>query len=612
MRSKVFIMSLLLTALLRAPSAAPSSLFSHAPAQEIAPVSNTTEDGVSIDSTQEPGSETPPEILNMQGNREEVPTHEAADSQEEQAAPSQDSEPAMDTLQAQVDALRIRASELPEDRELTEQLAVEAEQLADTLMAQVAFVEAKQCWNLSYELRKKYVGDEDFGLVPATIGHAKCDWNLELHEDAIAWYQHALAITDACKPESGDEKWSTKENILRGLVACYLYLQRPEEALGYSHQAYELATTAFGAMSSQALWSAAQLGETLRLGGMPEQAQTFNHKMFEICLSQSGGRQALCGLINKDDTQQQPPTPTVTNDPLPIRFWPTAPRKPEAILLCVHGMCLHSGGYQDFAKWMNRKGYFVVGVDVRGLGSWMSSQGQEYLNLDACIADITSVTAEMRQMFPDTPVFLIGESMGGGIVLQAAAENADNLAGVIASAPAAQRFKRGKETLRVVLQMTRGLDSHMDIAKDILPRATQNNELRQKWAGDPLARRFLSPRELISFQTFMSANAKRARSIRTLPVLVIQGMRDQLVKPRATEKLFASIASTDKTLIKLDDREHLTLELSQFTPQIIDMLIRWIDSHRSAAQAEMGVLYPSHSQFCPFETVHLPVGRLAS
>lgn len=521
--------------------------------------------------------ETPNNLMPSSDNAADVPSPES--TTDPQSAPpgqsEQPAEPAVNPYHQMIDALSAKASILSDtDLDGKQSLAGECEQTAENLTQYAAFVEAKQCYDLAYELRRQAVGETDYSVMACLAGRAKCNWSLELHDDAIADYQQALAIVDA-QPQVEGDNCAIQESILRGLVSCYLFLQKPDEAMLYGKRAHQLAITAFGATSLQSLWSAAQLSETMRVAGMAEQAVVFNHEMFDICLTRAGGREVAFNRSGSDrvDAQLQ------VNEPLPIHFWPCAGGKPKAILLCIHGMCLHSGSYQSFAECMSKKGFLVVALDVRGLGSWMQSSGQEYLNLSACLSDISSLSGELKTLCPDLPIFLIGESMGGGIVLQAAAQGQSHLAGVISCVPGAQRFKRGKETLRVALQMTRGLDSYMDVSKSLLKQATTNPSLRRDWLNDPLAKRYLSPRELIAFQSFMAANAKKARAIRNVPVLVLHGMRDGLVKPESTEEVFNAIRSSDKTLMKLDDREHLILELSQFTPEILERLNKWIEQH---------------------------------
>lgn len=460
----------------------------------------------------------------------------------------------------------------PEDTEAKLALAAEAEAAGADLFAEAAFNQSKQAFEIAYDLRTQVSNQPDASLLPTMIGLSKCNVSLEQYNDAVSTYQSALAIADAAATNAPSEELRNhQEQILSGLVAAFLLFNQPDEAASYGKRAYELARTTFGATSLQALWAAAQLSETMRASGSTKQAETFNHEIFNICLERAGGRTAILASSQTQGTSD-------TTEAVPIRFW-HAPVEPKAVLLCVHGMSLHSGNYSEFAEQMSKTGFLVIGLDVRGLGSWIQSEGQTYLNLDACLEDIRSLINELNALTESKPIFLVGESMGGGVVLHAAA-NIDGIAGVVSVVPGAQRYSQKSETARVAVQITaRGMDSYMDVSKNILPRAMSDPTVRRQWSEDPLAKRYLSPRELLSFQNFMSHNADSAKQITNTPVLIVQGMRDRLVKPEATERIYSCIAATDKTMMTLADREHLILELGQFTPEILSRLTRWLDSH---------------------------------
>ncbi|MBK8221339.1 MAG: alpha/beta fold hydrolase [Candidatus Obscuribacter sp.] len=264
---------------------------------------------------------------------------------------------------------------------------------------------------------------------------------------------------------------------------------------------------------------------------------------------------------------------------VPIRFWFPSQAKPRGIFVCIHGMCLHSGSYAALAGTLQASGYAVVALDVRGCGTWKNSFGQNFLNLEGAISDIRNIIERMHGLFPDTPIFLMGESMGGGIALHAGARHPEHLAGVISSVPGASRFDQVKETLMVILNLPFGLSRPLDISKGLLLKATGNPQLRDVWKTDPLSRKMLSPKELIRFQSFMSDNTKFAVKLNTRPVLVIQGMDDHLVKPPSTLKIYRRISSVNKSLLEIKSGEHLTLEMNQCTPLVLENLVSWVTSN---------------------------------
>ena len=55
----------------------------------------------------------------------------------------------------------------------------------------------------------------------------------------------------------------------------------------------------------------------------------------------------------------------------PCISWVNPLVPPKVALLCIHGLGLYSGSYQDFGTRMARVGIATFAIDVRGFGSWM-------------------------------------------------------------------------------------------------------------------------------------------------------------------------------------------------------------------------------------------------
>jgi alpha-beta hydrolase superfamily lysophospholipase len=64
----------------------------------------------------------------------------------------------------------------------------------------------------------------------------------------------------------------------------------------------------------------------------------------------------------------------------------------------------------------------------------------------------------IKEHNPSAPVFLLGESMGGAIALNTAAQFGQNLRGVIASVPSAERLQAKRMSLTVALHFLNGPD----------------------------------------------------------------------------------------------------------------------------------------------------------
>lgn len=93
--------------------------------------------------------------------------------------------------------------------------------------------------------------------------------------------------------------------------------------------------------------------------------------------------------------------------------------------------------------------------------------------------------------------------------------------------------------------------------------------------------------EATSFLSFISKTDKYAKQV-TKPVLVIQGLNDHLVSPRAVAKLFSDIPSASKTFMIDGKGEHLVLEEGRFSPPVTEKLISWMKTG-ATSQSSQGV-----------------------
>ncbi|MBX3153575.1 alpha/beta fold hydrolase [Candidatus Obscuribacterales bacterium] len=250
-----------------------------------------------------------------------------------------------------------------------------------------------------------------------------------------------------------------------------------------------------------------------------------------------------------------------------------------AVLICVHGLGLHHKSFNSFARRIAPRGIVTISFDVRGFGTYLASKGQDDLQIDDCVKDLKEIIKLIRADNPDKPLFLLGESMGGAIALHVAAEAPELLDGVICSVPSGARHQGASTALKVGLKYIKGKNKPMNIGEQVIKQATEQESLRNDWSNDPSARLKLTPKELVSFQTFMGQNVEVAKRIRKTPVILFQGDNDRLVKKTGTYDLFEAISSKKKTLILLGNTEHLIFEAGQFQDDVTLGVIDWMMFH---------------------------------
>jgi alpha-beta hydrolase superfamily lysophospholipase len=258
-------------------------------------------------------------------------------------------------------------------------------------------------------------------------------------------------------------------------------------------------------------------------------------------------------------------------------FNPTLPLK--GLIVTVHGLGLYSGAYSAFGERIQKEGYGLVSFDVRGFGSYRNDEVTQQLDLLAAVTDIQRILREMRTDYPDIPIILLGESMGGAIALRIASESPGLIDAVVSSVPSGSRYQAKKTALKVALKFLNQKHEQFDVGKAVIEQATADVDLRDMWEGDSQMRMKLSPSELVNFQSFMGDNIKSAAKISKTPVIIFQGYSDNLVKPMGTLAIYQAIPNKDKDMIFIGRAEHLIFEEGQFDEIIFRGLLEWINRH---------------------------------
>jgi len=220
--------------------------------------------------------------------------------------------------------------------------------------------------------------------------------------------------------------------------------------------------------------------------------------------------------------------------------------EPRAVVCIVHGIGEHSGRYASLVEALVPAGFAVYGMDNRGHGRSEGVRGG-LPAWDALHADVRRLLERAQAQHPGRPLFLMGHSLGGLIVLGYALRYPEGLRGVVASAPALQ--SKGISPLLMVLArllarlapnltMNTGLDAE-GISRD--PAVVQ------AYRRDPLVHSLATPRMATESEQEMAWVNARAAEWR-LPLLLLHGDADRLVPIEGTRAFFASAPAADKTL----------------------------------------------------------------
>lgn len=237
--------------------------------------------------------------------------------------------------------------------------------------------------------------------------------------------------------------------------------------------------------------------------------------------------------------------------------WQPADRIRANLIIC-HGMAEHGARYARLAKALTRQGIAVYAPNLRGHGPDAASQlGQLVGGWAALEADLLHWVQSVRSLCPDTPLILLGHSMGSylvqGFLLQhSALIDAVILSGSNAHPPGLSRVGRLAARIEGLMRAdgaaaeTLGKLSFGQFNKAFTPNRTEFDWLSRDpaevdaYINDPMCGFTLSAdywQEL--FSTLLRiANREQLQHIRpTLPLLIMGGDADPVSAGHGLRKL---------------------------------------------------------------------------
>lgn len=275
------------------------------------------------------------------------------------------------------------------------------------------------------------------------------------------------------------------------------------------------------------------------------------------------------------------PTRVRTADRLELACyrWPsTAPScaAPRATVALVHGLAEHAGRYQAFAERLNAAGIEVVAIDLRGHGR---SPGERAWaeRFDRYLDDADALVASAAR--ENTPLFLMGHSMGGAIAalyaIERAAARHANLAGLILSSSA---LAPGRDVPQWMLAMSRFISRvwpRFPALKIDAALLSRDPAVVAANRADPLVHHGSVPARTGAEILDAMRRIAAGRAALRIPVLVYHGTADKLTEPDGSRDFGAHVGSPDRTLTLYEGNYHETMNDLE-RERVIGALIDWI------------------------------------
>lgn len=222
-----------------------------------------------------------------------------------------------------------------------------------------------------------------------------------------------------------------------------------------------------------------------------------------------------------------------------LRQWlPQGP--PEAVILALHGFNDHSSFIAPGAEVWRERGIATFAYDQRGFGEG-PNRGL-WAGAEVMAEDSRALLRLLRERYPETPLFLLGESMGGAVAIAAVTDrSAPKVDGLILAAPAV----RSRATLNWGFRTSLYLISHSLPWLALKPsgapvQASDNIEALRALGADPLVVKRTRMDSVHGLVDLMDLAQERAVLLDE-PLLLLVGAKDELVPGEAMELFWARL-----------------------------------------------------------------------
>lgn len=280
---------------------------------------------------------------------------------------------------------------------------------------------------------------------------------------------------------------------------------------------------------------------------------------------------------------------------IPTYVWNTS--SPKAIVLGLHGGCLHGRSFASLAKAMQARDFTFVSLDMRGFGRWYhehyGTERDTTFHYDDTVNDIEKVLLRLHKRYPRTPIYALGESLGANVAILIGARNPTLVDGIIAISLTTPRPFFSPRMVPNTVQALVAPTSKLDLSPYLDDRLAVNPKEAQAQINDPMSRDEQSMVELLKTMAINREGKRAAKDLPSaMPLLFISGGQDKLSSTRRSLKYLRKLPMNDMKLVTFPDRGHLMVETRSVDSAVFNMIVGWLQTHSRTAIASRPLRQP--------------------
>lgn len=244
----------------------------------------------------------------------------------------------------------------------------------------------------------------------------------------------------------------------------------------------------------------------------------------------------------------------LTENGLYYRNW-AAEGDTKGVVMLIHGLGEHCQRYEALGSYLSKAGYALCSMDLPSHGHSEGQRGHVD-NFNVFQQAALGLYQHIKTAYPDTPVFLLGHSMGGLIATRLLLDHQNKFQGALLSGAAIQSPQEPPAWQVLVMKAIAKLFPKSPMLQLDASAVSRDPKVVEKYMADPLVSKDkLSAQFLVAMTNTMEQCKSEAAKI-SLPILIMHGSADVMTAPEGSELLHDSISSTDKQLTIYDGLYH--------------------------------------------------------
>jgi alpha-beta hydrolase superfamily lysophospholipase len=228
---------------------------------------------------------------------------------------------------------------------------------------------------------------------------------------------------------------------------------------------------------------------------------------------------------------------------LPLRHWDAT--QPKAIIIALHGMSDYSEAFDMPAPLWAMAGFTTYAYDQRGFGA--APNPGVWAGADTMRQDLDDFVDAARTKFPGLPVYAVGESMGGAVVLSSlATADPPRVDGAILISPAVW----SRDDMPFYYTWAAWFMAHVFPSMKVSGNglhiiACDNYAVLRKLSRDPLFQHSARSDQVYGLMNLMDQARKAPDHLANpaQPILLLYGAHDQVIPAQPTEATIKALGA---------------------------------------------------------------------